>query len=157
MSQNIPKNLETVISEGYTVKIEEYLDRGWEICKQILGLFVGFFVILVIIWIALGQIDERISAPVNFLISAPLSGGFWIAALQSVKKQSTVIGDFFKGFKYFVPLVLANVVMFLLVALGMILLIIPGVYLSVSYCFTIPIILDRGMDFWPAMEASRRH
>ena len=156
MSQNIPKNLETVISEGYRVKIGEYLDRGWEICKQKLGLFVGFFVILVIIQIALGQIDERIGAPVNFLISCPLNAGFFIAGLQIVKKQSTVIGDFFKGFKYFVPLVLANVLMLILIVLGVILLLIPGIYLSVSYLFTILLILDRRMDVWQAMETSRK-
>ena len=156
MSHNIPKNLETVISEGYRVKTGEYLDDGWKICKQKLGLFAGVYVIWIIIWIALGQIDERISAPVNFLISCPLSAGFVIAALQIVKKQNTVIGDFFKGFKYFVPLVLANVSMTILVFLGIILLIIPGIYIAVSYSFTIHLILDRKMDFWPAMETSRK-
>ncbi|MGK7905462.1 MAG: hypothetical protein AB4352_29470 [Hormoscilla sp.] len=156
MSQNIPKNLETVISEGYTVKNGEYLDEGWKICQQKLGLFVGFYVIWIIIWIALGQVDERIGAPVNFLISAPLSAGFTIAALQIVKRQKTVIGDFFKGFQYLGPLVLANVAMSIISALGMILLIIPGIYLAVSYFFTIHLILDRKMDFWPAMETSRK-
>ena len=99
MTQNSPQNPETIISEGYQVKIGEYLDTGWNICKQQLGLFVGFLVIQIIISISLGQIDEKIGAPVSFLISAPLNAGFFIAALQILKKKSTVIEDFFKGFK----------------------------------------------------------
>jgi uncharacterized membrane protein len=30
------------------------------------------------------------------------------------------------------------------------------IYLSVSWIFTLALIIDRQMDFWPAMEASRK-
>lgn len=158
MSENIPKNLQTVISEGYQVKIGEYLDEGWKICKQKLGLFVIFAIIVLIIMIPLrlNIIDPRIRLPIRLLISSPLTAGFYIAALQVVKKKSTTLGDFFKGFKYFLPLVSARSFMTLLGALGMILLIIPGIYLLVSYFFTILLILDRKMNFWQAMETSRK-
>ncbi len=41
-------------------------------------------------------------------------------------------------------------------AFGFILALIPTIYLSVSWMFTLPLIIDRQMEFWPAMQASRR-
>jgi hypothetical protein len=40
--------------------------------------------------------------------------------------------------------------------LGFVLAIVPVIYLSVSWIFTLALIIDRQMDFWPAMEASRK-
>jgi uncharacterized membrane protein len=36
------------------------------------------------------------------------------------------------------------------------LLIIPGIYLAVAYLFAACLVIDRRLDFWPAMELSRR-
>jgi GYF domain 2 len=44
----------------------------------------------------------------------------------------------------------------LLALLGLIIALIPMIYLSVSWLFTLVLIIDRQMDFWPAMSASRR-
>jgi uncharacterized membrane protein len=47
-------------------------------------------------------------------------------------------------------------VMGLLAALGLIVAFVPAIYLSVSWLFTLPLVIDRQMEFWPAMGASRR-
>ncbi len=64
--------------------------------------------------------------------------------------------DFFNGFKLFLPLLLANLVSGLLTGLGLVFLIIPGIYLAVSWSLTIPLVLFKRMEFWDAMEASRQ-
>jgi len=46
--------------------------------------------------------------------------------------------------------------MMLLIYLGMILLLIPGIYLAVAYMLAIPLIVERGLSPWQAMEASRK-
>ncbi len=68
------------------------------------------------------------------------------------------MGDAFAGFNLaFGPLALFSLVAQLLVFLGIIFCILPGIYLSVSWMFFTPlIILDKRLDFWPAMELSRR-
>jgi len=33
---------------------------------------------------------------------------------------------------------------------------IPMIYLQVSWAFTLPLIIDKRMDFWPAMQISRK-
>jgi len=47
-------------------------------------------------------------------------------------------------------------VLVLWASFGFILLVIPVMYLSVSWIFSLPLIIDRQMDFWPALTASRR-
>jgi uncharacterized membrane protein len=39
---------------------------------------------------------------------------------------------------------------------GFLLLVLPGIYLTVSYIFANQFVLFKGMSFWPAMEKSRK-
>ena len=41
-------------------------------------------------------------------------------------------------------------------ALGVLICLIPVIYLSVSWMFVLPLIVDKRMNFWPAMETSRK-
>jgi len=47
-------------------------------------------------------------------------------------------------------------VMMLLVYLGMFLLLIPGLYLAVAYLLAIPLVVERGLAPWQALETSRK-
>ncbi len=60
----------------------------------------------------------------------------------------------FKGFNFFVPSLVAHILISIFTALGMLLCIIPGIVIAAMYMFTFLFILDKKMDFWPAMEAS---
>ena len=40
--------------------------------------------------------------------------------------------------------------------IGFFFLIIPGIVISALYMFTFPLILEKNMDFWQAMETSRK-
>jgi hypothetical protein len=62
----------------------------------------------------------------------------------------------FDGFSMAVKLIIASILMTLLVASGFVLLILPGIYLAVGYTMTLPLMLDRGLDPWQAMETSRK-
>ena len=53
------------------------------------------------------------------------------------------------------PLLLLSLVAGLFIGIGTLLLIIPGVYLAVAYLFASYLVVDRRLDFWPAMELSR--
>jgi uncharacterized membrane protein len=44
----------------------------------------------------------------------------------------------------------------LFISVGFMLCILPGVYLAVGYLFALPLVIDKKMEFWPAMEVSRR-
>ena len=44
----------------------------------------------------------------------------------------------------------------LVATLGFIVAMIPAIYLSISWMFSLPLIIDKQMEFWPAMSASRK-
>ena len=69
--------------------------------------------------------------------------------------HSPQFGDFFLGFWFFFPLLLTALVGGLLTGGGWLFLIIPGVYLMVGYLFAASLVVDRRLDFWPALELSR--
>jgi len=60
------------------------------------------------------------------------------------------------AFSYTGKIIVATVLQFVMVMIGYLLLILPGIYLSVGYAMTLPLIIDRGMSPWQAMEASRK-
>ncbi len=62
----------------------------------------------------------------------------------------------FSCFGYILPIVIASFLVSLLSVLGFMLLIIPGIYLSVAYLLVVPLIIDKEMGPWQAMEASRK-
>jgi uncharacterized membrane protein len=158
MTSDRGQGIAKAITEGYNFKTGEYIKRGWEILQKNLGLFIGFFLLAIIINAVLVKIESAQSGliVVRILINPPLMAGFFIAALKTMKKQSLAFADFFTGFENFVQLNLLNVVASILIAVGLILLIIPGFYLSTAYGLALPIMLDQKIDFWPALESSRK-
>ena len=43
-----------------------------------------------------------------------------------------------------------------LIIVGAIVMLIPAVYFSIGWMFTLPLIMDKRLDFWPAMQLSRK-
>lgn len=158
MTYDRDQGIEKAIAEGYKFKTGEYIQRGLDILKKNFGLYLGFFLLAIIINAALLKLESAQPGLIIFriLINPPLIAGFFTAALKTLKKQSLAFADFFTGFESFVQLNLLNVVASILIFVGLVLLIIPGLYLSIAYSLAVPILLDRKMDFWSALESSRK-
>lgn len=150
-----PKTFDKLINEGYEVEPSKYLKEGWEIFKSRAGEFIVFTVIIAAAAALFSKLNF-IGSLATTAVVPPLYAGFIIVVFMLFKGQEVRFSDFFKGFNYFLPLVLASIVMSILIALGMILLILPGIYLMVSYMFVSLLIVDYHMEFWQAMETSRR-
>ncbi|MFQ5568810.1 MAG: hypothetical protein ACE5G0_03990 [Rhodothermales bacterium] len=149
------RSIDELINEGYQVHIGDYINKGVEIFKQNIGGFIGFILLVFLINLVLGFIPI-IGGLASIAISGPLGVGIFIVSAKIMKEEPYEFGDFFKGFNFFLPLLLASLVVGILVVLGMILLIIPGIYLAIAYTFTNMLIVERRMEFWEAMETSRK-
>lgn len=161
------RSIQTLLNEGYAFNMGNYISRGWRVLKNNLALMVGYTIILAIINGVVGAIDTNlaggegarstgISLLFNILVAPPLWAGLYLSAFKGLTNQELAFSDFFKGFQFFASLVLANLVIGIFVLIGSIFCLIPGIYLSVAYLLTIPLILDRNMSFWEAMETSRK-
>ena len=144
------------VSYGYRVNIGEYLGRGWDLLQPKLGIFAGYVLVLFGIGLALSFVPFVVGLIVNTIISPPLHAGLFIVAHKLILEEPVEFGDFFKGFEKFGVFLAAGLVSSLLTFLGTLLCIIPGIYLGIAYSFTLLFIIDQGLEFWPAMENSRK-
>ncbi|MBW1991202.1 MAG: zinc ribbon domain-containing protein [Deltaproteobacteria bacterium] len=135
----------------------EYLKTGWRLFRQFPGGFVVFTLVYLVILAVISH-PRGIGWLAATAIHEPLTAGVIIVAAKLLQDKNPRFRDFFGGFqfRYFLPLVLLGLISRILITIGLILLIAPGVYLMVSYIFATPLLVDRGLDFWPALEESRR-
>ncbi|MCB8995220.1 MAG: hypothetical protein H6538_06415 [Bacteroidales bacterium] len=135
------------VRNGYPVKIEMYISKAWDIFRQRIDYFVLFTLLLAI----------AISVPiVDVLLMQTLAAGFFIVAFKLSKGETIIFDHFFEGFKHFAGLLLFSLFSGIIIIIGFIVLILPGVYFLVGYIFTPFYIVFGKMDFWEAMESSRK-
>jgi hypothetical protein len=139
--QNDP---EKIARDGYPFRMGEYLNFAFAVLqKDPLKFFAYGFISAVI-------------AGVPFLVY-PAYAGFFIVADKIKKGEPYVFEDFFGGFKDKIgPLIIASIVAQLLIFVGLLLCILPGIYLAIAWSFAIPFVLFYTGDFWQALELSRK-
>ncbi|MEJ6681890.1 MAG: hypothetical protein QNL21_07340 [Flavobacteriales bacterium] len=148
-------DLNDLIAKGYNFDFGKYISDGFDIFKKDAGSFIGFGILSGLILALAGMI------PFGGLIMAPsITIGYSIYSHKIVNDQSRQFSDFFKGFngRIFGQLILVSIVSSVITGLGIILLILPGIYLAVGYIFASQIVLfyDPKTEFWEAMEFSRK-
>ncbi|MFZ5806422.1 MAG: GYF domain-containing protein [Verrucomicrobiota bacterium] len=104
-----------------------------------------------------GGLLQTISGIIGLVLTGALYGGFYYYILRIGRGEQVEISNVFDGFKRnFVQLTLGGIVSSLLIGLGALLCLLPGIYLGVAYMFALPLIIDKEMGFWDAMELSRK-
>ena len=140
---------------GGIVQPGKYLRQGWELFKLNPGGYVGFALVFFVIQVVL-SLFPRLGGLTSLVISGPLYAGFYLVSAKLLQRQTPIFQDFFGGFQFFLPLLLLTLISTLFIIIGLILFILPGIFLMVCYIFAAMIVIDRRLDFWPAMELSRR-
>ena len=140
------------LRRGASVDIGSAISRGWALVRDNAAVLIGASALGWLITIALGCVPI-----VGWVLGIVLVGGLDYLFIRRIRGEAVEVGDVFAGFSLaFANLALAGLVMWLLTTLGLVLCILPGIYLVVGYVFTLPLVIDKKMDFWPAMEVSRQ-
>lgn len=100
-------------------------------------------------------ISMAIQALLTFL-SVIFTAGLLYMGVRKVSGDDISWKMVFEGFSYTGQIVLATLLQTILIGIGLLLLVLPGIYLIVGYGLTLPLILDRKMSAWEAMETSRK-
>jgi len=95
-----------------------------------------------------------VNSVASIVTQGPLQTGFHLHCMKRLFNRRSDIGDLFKGFDFFLPAFVASLLIGIFVFAGTLLCIIPGLVVASMYKFTYLFILDKRMDFWPAMQAS---
>jgi uncharacterized membrane protein len=93
---------------------------------------------------------------VEFLLLPPLFVGFIRFNTKCVRGQSATLGDCFSGFDVFGTSVLSYILMVLLVIVGIVLCVLPGIYLAIAYTFVWNLLAERKGTAWECLEMSRQ-
>jgi uncharacterized membrane protein len=133
------------------VKFEEWLTDGWKLYKD--NLF-PLIILAVIFAGVMALLSKTLIGPT--ILYGPVMCGVYYVVFEGLKGREMNVGDISKGFSVFLPAMLASIVVSIFTAFGFLLFFIPGLFVMAAYAFTFPLIIDRGMDFWEAMETSRK-
>ncbi len=89
-------------------------------------------------------------------LSVIFTAGIMLIGVRRALEQRVSWKMVFAGFSKGLSITVALILQTILVLIGFCLLILPGIYLSVGYALTLPLILEKGLGPWQALEASRK-
>jgi uncharacterized membrane protein len=128
---------------GVKAQSSRWISAGWQMVKADLGTYVLLCLVFTVV-----------SSVVPIVLQGPMLVGFHIFCIKKILNRRAELGDLFKGFDYFLPALVASLVISAFVLAGTLVCIIPGLVVAAMYKFTYLFIVDKRMDFWPAMQAS---
>lgn len=157
----------------YDFNIIELIKEGFRRIEGVKGIFLAAFgvymVVAIIIHVVLSlffpsspppadpnYLNQQIVTILSYPVLMPLIVGIIMLAINYSRGESLEFKSIFNYYHLTGKLALAGLLMYALTFLGILLLLLPGIYLSVAYVFTLPLIADKGMDVWEAMEYSRK-
>lgn len=169
-------SIEHALSRGYDFSIGAVLSESWQRIKGTKGIIIGGFIVFYAALFAisfvlggalsiLGILSENPTGvivgemAISLLASAlayPFMAGINMVGIRRAVDQPISFNEIFSHFGSTLPLLITAIVSMLLIYLGMFLLIIPGLYLAIAYMLAVPLVVERGLSPWQAMETSRK-
>ncbi len=145
------------LQRGVRLDAARCVSRGWALVRANVVVLVSAATVVWTIIIALTFVP-RIGWLAGMVVNSPLLAGLYVLNIRRIRGEAAGAEEAFAGFRvpYFLPLVAAGLLSGALTTLGILLLVLPGVYLAVGYIFVLPLVMDKRMDVWTAMEVSRR-
>ena len=146
-----------VLARQPEVQIGSCLALSWNLLTGNFGLLFGATFLVWLITTGC-QFIPLIGGIINWLIYGVLYGGLYLIFLNRIRGRPVSIGDVFAGFSLgFVQLMLVGFLTKLLIMIGLACcLVLPGLYLFVAWVFSVPLVADKRLEFWSAMELSRK-
>jgi len=144
-------NSNITVSQTGEINISKWITNGWDLVMEHFGEFLLLsFIYIVILTVA------STTFIVGLILAGPLTAGFFYIIFNRIRGKNIYIGDIARGFDVFITAVLADILISVFVGIGFMVLIIPGIVISALYMFAFPLIIEKKMDFWQAMETSRK-
>ena len=149
--------------------VSEILSDSWKLVSGSKGTFLLAFLAYMAIAIAIGFLTQVVAAMtqsvaiaqvLNFVLTCavlyPMLAGLMMLGVRraaGAKIRAGLVGACMPKAGRIAGL---YIIQSLLMLIGLLLFIVPGIYLAVSYAIAIPLAVDRDMGIWQALETSRR-
>jgi hypothetical protein len=103
-----------------------------------------------------GYLVSFVIGAIGWPITAPLFAGAVMMSVRRAAGRPVGLGELFAYYGRLPAVLGLYVLQTVLVFVGFALLVLPGIYLAVSYSLAIPALLDKRLSPWQALEASRK-
>lgn len=90
------------------------------------------------------------------LILLPMIMGILMMGIHRSVDRPISANSVFAYFPKMLKLFVTTLLMYLMIMIGFMLLILPGIYLMVSYYMALPLVIEKNMGPWEALETSRK-
>jgi hypothetical protein len=156
--QEVKTIKERLLERDYAPELAKWLNGGWNLYKvnyNWLKLLVWAFVCIIFSLIPLGG---------GIFLVVPLHVGLTVAVFNAIRTTSTnpnvlVVRDFIPNIKLALLCLVATLFQALMVLLGFICLIVPGIYLSFALGFGLPLYIEYrelGLSMFDAFSVSNK-
>ncbi len=160
----------------YAFSIRAIISESWEKVKGFKGtFFLAFliyigFVFLVSLPFEISAVfarsaveDNNIIVLIAFvkqiavtLVTTPILVGVIIIGMRRSANVSSRASSVLNYFGSMGRLFVTMLLMYIMLIIGFLLFIIPGIYLSIAYYMAMPLVVEKGMGPWQALETSRK-
>jgi uncharacterized membrane protein len=125
------------------VQTGKWISTAWNLVTGQIWMFMLITLLMLIL-----------SSVVPVVLQGPMLIGMHIVCWRVLLGGRADVGDLFKGFNWFVPSLVACLLIAVFTFLGLIACLVGALVVMAMFQFTYLFIVDRNMDFWPAMQAS---
>jgi len=145
-----------LLARDVNLDIGACVQRSWELFQKNAWIVAAAWAVA--FFVACGvAIIPYIGPAACLVLGGVLLAGTHNFFLRLSRGESASIADVFSGFGPAIgPLILCGVVSGLLISFGYFLCVVPGIYLSICWHLAPLLVLDKHLDFWPAMELARK-
>lgn len=162
-------SVENALAGNYTLDFGETLSEAWSLTngaklQLLIAAVLAFFISGAVNAVSTG-IFESILGPLGgalvaqiaaALVTTPLFVGLTLLGIRRASNAEIKATSIFNNYDKVIPLFLTYLIMYVLIIIGFILLVIPGIYLSVAYTSALVLAAEKGMSPWQALETSRK-
>lgn len=169
-------SIENGINGDYQFKISEVLSEAWQKTSGAKGTFWLAFLIyfaisigisiamqLVMVAVMMNIQGEGVIVAISIieqlvmnLILTPVAVGILILGIRRSADATIQAGSIMGNYSHMWRLFLTLILIYVMVFIGLLLLVIPGIYLAVAYYMAMPLVVEKGLSPWEAMEISRK-
>ena len=142
------------ISDDYTFDINQYLNEGWKLFGRAPVVFIGFTFLYFLVSFGISALDQTVAYAINVVLTPIITAGYLTAAKTLDKTGRLEFGDFFKGLDRFWHLLVLHIAVNIIVVFGLVLLILPGIWVAVALMFAFPLVALSGLGFIDGIEVS---
>ena len=143
--------------------IRSCIGEGWRAFRRYHGPLIGAFLVATVLQVLIalpgaGSTEGRqmLVTIVALALAGPLEAGQAWVVLKGVRRRGPRVGDLFQGFRRFGDALLAYVLTSLIILVGLLLAVVPGVLFWLKYSVVFYALMDQRLSGREAMRESAR-